>query len=300
MNEPEVLAVEVVSQDVSAVARDEREAMMELAKKYPRKEMEAAALICRSCERVGLAEKAEYRFTRGGQVIRGATINLAREAARVWGNILSGQRTTSEDGSYATVQGWALDLQSGRGTQLEKKVKILVQRKGGGATQWVKPNERDKLELIGREGSKLERNAILALIPSDIVADAVDVARRTLESAASGDLKKNREDVIRGLVAVAMSVGIYQADIEKHIDHPVEQLSGEEVVDIRKLINAIKAKEVTVAEAFPRESDKEVTEALKKKAKKKAPPKEEEDLSPSEDDSGNADGLDFGLPERED
>src|SRR5688572_9448145 len=54
-----------------------------LAKKYPRDEDTAFQKLMKTCGRTSFAEDAEYSFPRGNQMVKGPSVNLAREAARV-------------------------------------------------------------------------------------------------------------------------------------------------------------------------------------------------------------------------
>ena len=49
-------------------------------------------------------------------------------------------------------------------------------------TEWTVPDERDLRELTNRRGAICVRNAILALVPPDLVEDAMATADQTLEA----------------------------------------------------------------------------------------------------------------------
>src|ERR1700747_3455088 len=61
-----------------------------IARRFPRNEDQAFEKLMRACRRLSFAEDAAYAFPRGDQKVEGPSVNLAREAARVWGNIRHG------------------------------------------------------------------------------------------------------------------------------------------------------------------------------------------------------------------
>src|SRR5215207_7367078 len=58
-----------------------------LAKRFPRNEDQSFQKLMKACGRTTFAEEAEYSFPRGGSMVKGPSVFLAREAARVRTNI---------------------------------------------------------------------------------------------------------------------------------------------------------------------------------------------------------------------
>src|SRR5262245_44745432 len=71
---------------------DEIKAAVVTAKHFPRDENISFTRIMKSGERPSFAERAAYLYRRGGTDITGASVHLAREQARCWGNMRSGIR----------------------------------------------------------------------------------------------------------------------------------------------------------------------------------------------------------------
>src|SRR6056297_1448392 len=82
----------------SSVAREvsEVQAMVVMAKQFPRDTAQAANRIKKECERFGLAEKAHYSYPRGGTKVEGPSIRLAECIAHNWGNIEYGTNIISQ------------------------------------------------------------------------------------------------------------------------------------------------------------------------------------------------------------
>src|SRR5262245_12533080 len=68
----------------------EVQAAVIVAQQRPRNVNAAVNEMRAACQQPGLAERAFFRYSRGGGQVSGATIHLARELARCWGNIQYG------------------------------------------------------------------------------------------------------------------------------------------------------------------------------------------------------------------
>jgi hypothetical protein len=137
---------------------------------------------------------------------------------------------------HVHIRGFAIDLETNSSTEYEDQFKRLVQRKGrDGETHWVQPDERDLRELIGRRGAILVRNAILSLLPPDLVDGALSTADKTLRGVASGELKASREEVVRNLAARFDALGVSVAMIEGYLGHALADANADEVSDLKAI-----------------------------------------------------------------
>lgn len=141
--------------------RAEIESALVLAKRFPRREQDAFVRVMEMCERSAFANGAVYSYPRGGQTIEGPSVNLARQAERVWGNMVSGFEVLAMDGEYVHLRGYAMDLETNTTKVQEHRFRQRIQRKNKRTreTEWLEiQDERELRELIGRQGSILERN----------------------------------------------------------------------------------------------------------------------------------------------
>lgn len=223
----------------AAVAREEAEIKSQifLARQFPRDEARAYTKIIASTKRPSFAEDAQYTFPRAGQKVNGPSVQMAREVARCWGNIRFGLRVVSVDADSVHIRGYAHDLESNAYVEAEDKFAKLVQRKGQG---WVPPDERDLRELVNRRGAILIRNAILQVVPSDVVEDAMREVQETLRKAAAGEIKQSRQDAIRRLALAFDAIGISTEIIEKYLKHPLDAINAEELKDLRGVMASIR------------------------------------------------------------
>lgn len=222
----------------SSVAREEAEmkTAIVLARSNPRNEHAAFAKIMGSCGRITFADGAVYSFPRGGQTVSGPSIQMARELARCWGNVRFGIRIVTEDTNNVHIKGYAYDLESNNYVEAEDKFQKLVQRKGG----WVKPDERDLRELINRRGAICVRNAILQIMPPDIVDDAVTKVQETLRKAANGELEKDRPAAIKKMVMSFADVHVTAEMLATKLGHPLDIINDAEFAELRTIFASIR------------------------------------------------------------
>ena len=90
----------------------EIQAMVFMAKQFPRNQIQAADRILNACTRQTLADSAVYSYPRGGQNIEGPSIRLAEVLAQNWGNLDFGIRELSQENGVSTVEAYAWDLET--------------------------------------------------------------------------------------------------------------------------------------------------------------------------------------------
>ncbi|MBU0906702.1 MAG: hypothetical protein KKE05_00940, partial [Nanoarchaeota archaeon] len=169
INELEISESENFELSTSALmvaAQMEVQGSIIIAKKFPRNEDQTFARLMKTCDRTSFAEKAVYSYPRGGQTISGPSVNLAREAARLWGNLEYGLLVIRDDENSRHIRAWAWDKETNTKTFAEDSFEKLIFRKGKGN---IKPDERDLRELTNRRGAILIRNCLLQLLPRDLV-----------------------------------------------------------------------------------------------------------------------------------
>lgn len=238
-----------------ATAREEGDTKSQLwlAQNKPRAEATCYAKMITAMGRATMAERATYSFKRGKGNVSGPSVTLARELARIWGNVRYGFRIVEASPDYTHIRAYAHDLESNAFIEAEDRFERLIQRKDyqTGKTHWVEPDERDARELLNRRASLLIRNCILQVLPGDLVDECVNEAARTMKKAAAGELSQNRDDAVRRLVATFHKLGVTQEQIERRIERPAAQVSEEQLVDLRSVLGGIREGLTTVDKEFP-------------------------------------------------
>lgn len=223
---------ELAQTSAEAAARYEMEGAIVMARRFPRSEDKAFASLIRSCGRASFAADCCYSFPRGGEKVEGPAVYLAREAARCWGNVRYGCDIIRDDADNRQIRGWAWDLETNTRVAAEDSFAKLVYRKKGG---WIKPDERDLRELTNRRAAILIRNCILSIIPSDLIEDAVQEAKKTLQKGAAADPDAARKAVIKAFA----SLGVPVEQLESYLQHSLAQSSPAEIADLRTVYKSI-------------------------------------------------------------
>lgn len=193
------------------------------------------------------ADQATYLYQRGGTDITGPSVRLARELARVWGNIQHGLRIISSDDNEVHIEGWAWDLESNMRTARESKFAKKIQRKRGDKTVWITPDERDLDELIARRGAKLTRNAILELLPDYLIDEALAQAYATLREEEASKKANDPQAQIADACATFEGWGVKPEQLLAAIGG---EWSSEGLAKLRQIYNSIRDGNSKVDEHF--------------------------------------------------
>lgn len=203
-----------------------------VAKRFPRNEDGAFQKLMKAADRTSFAEDAGYSFPRGGQTVEGPSVNLAREAARVWGNIRYGLEVIRDDEESRQIRGWAWDLESNVKVTAEDEFRKLIYRKKGG---WIRPDERDLRELTNRRGAILIRGCVLQILPKDLIEDAMERCKATLRKSAAQDPEAARKKIILAFSEIRVTPEM----LEQKLGHPLAQCSPAEIADLRTIYKSI-------------------------------------------------------------
>lgn len=223
---------ELAASSYEVAARAEIEGAIIVAKKFPRNEERCFGQLMKSCQRFSFAADTAYSFPRGGELVSGPSIYLAKECARIWGNVRYGCNVISDDDEQRHIRGWAWDVETNTRTEFEDSFAKLVYRKKGG---WQKPDERDLRELTNRRAAILMRNCILALMPSDLIDDAMAESKKTIEEGVSKDPTAHTKAIIKGFQMLNISV----EDLEVYLGKPVGRAAPADIANLRTIFKSI-------------------------------------------------------------
>ena len=217
----------------SSRAIAEAQGKLVIAKRFPRNEALAYDEAMQACRRMGLAEDAFFSFPRGGQTVSGATVHLARELARVWGNIEYNIRELSRKDGVSEMQAFAWDLQTNTLVTQNFTVRHWRDTKSGG---YLLTDERDIYELTANQGSRRLRSCIFAVLPSDLVSAAEAECKKTLAGNNDEPIKER----VRKLIGAFGKYGVTAAMIESRLGHSLDAVLPEELAELRSIWNSIK------------------------------------------------------------
>lgn len=222
---------ELTPTSAAAEKQFEIQSAIVIAKRFPRNEDTAFEKLMKAAKRTSFAEDAAYAFPRGGTTVEGPSVNLAREAARIWGNVRYGLEVIRDDEESRQIRGWAWDMETNTKVTAEDDFKKLVQRKSG----WIKPDERDLRELTNRRGAILVRNCLLQILPKDLVEDAMFRCKETLKKGAEQDPETARKRLILAFSELNVSPEM----LESKLGHSLSRCSPAELADLRKVYKSI-------------------------------------------------------------
>lgn len=215
-------------------AAQEVQAAMIVAQKFPRNQRAAYEQIMTSCSRLGLAESAIYSYPRGGQLVKGPTIHLAKAIAKAWGNLDFGIREISNNDGESVIESYCWDLQSNVRETRIFTVKHVRHTKKGAVTL---TDPRDIYEMTANYGARRLRACIFGIVPTDIVDKAVEKCYATSQSKGSDVPLVDR---VREMVTYFKSKGIDEKLLEKRLGHSLSSIDEKELLDLRLIANSLK------------------------------------------------------------
>ncbi|MCU6702442.1 hypothetical protein [Muriventricola aceti] len=229
-----------------AASREAQEVQVAMvaAKRFPRDEVEAYNRILRDCQRTSLAEKAMYEFPRGGQVVTGPSVHLAKTLARGWGNIDSGFKVLEQTAKESTVMAYCWDLETNyRETKVFTVPHIRETKKGA----YPLTDPRDIYEMVANQAARRERSCILSVIPGDVVDAAVGQCNATL----AGKSRMPLVDMVRALVKnFQEQYGVTAEMLETYIGCKKEAFSQQSVVRLKNVYNTLRDGSANVEQYF--------------------------------------------------
>jgi hypothetical protein len=226
----------------------EVQAAIVVAQQCPRNVQAAVAEMRQSCQQKGLAERAFFRYSRGGSTVSGPSVHLARELARCWGNIQYGLAELRRDDEYgeSEMQAFAWDVQ----TNARSSQAFIVPHKRdvkGGPKKLV--DLRDIYENNANNGARRLREAIFSVLPAWFVEEAKDICTRTITDGGGRPLPQRIADAIR----LFEGLGVTADRIEQKLGRQSGRWTEFDVAQLGVTYKSVQRGEVTIDEEFPPE-----------------------------------------------
>lgn len=218
-----------------------------LAHDVPRDEDAAYERMRGACGRYRLAERAFYKLPRSGDTVEGPSVHLARELARIWGNVDYGVTELRQDDAYgqSEMQAYAWDLQTNARSQ---QTFIVPHKKDVGKSTRTLVKTQEIYENNANAGARRVREAIFAILPDDFVGEAQEICRATL---ARGDGKPLEERIAGAITAFGKDFGITEEQLAAKVGRESRRWDAEDVAHLLVTYKSLKAREVTIAQEFP-------------------------------------------------
>lgn len=221
----------------------EVQAAVTVALQFPRDMQRAWAEMRQSCGRLRLAERAFYAVPNRGN---GPSVHLARELARIWGNIDYGVRELSRDDDVgmSEVQAYAWDQQTN--VRSSRTFQVPHAR--------MKNKNREALTDLGdiylnnqNVGARAVREVIFTVLPSDFVEEAQNLCHATLKNGDGAPIEKRLSDAI----AAFKGIGVNVERLESKIGKPRGQWGPQQVADMGVWFTSISRDGVDASDLLP-------------------------------------------------
>lgn len=230
-----------IGQAMAVRAAKEVEAQVILAKRFPREMPQVERKIMENCARVGLAEKAEYSYSRGGTSIMGPSIRLAETIMQSYGNVVTGWQEIQRHADNSDCEAYAWDIENNVKVSRQFNVPHYRDTKTG---KRLLTDDRDIREMCANMASRNLRACILQIIPGDLTEMAVQQCRKTLDSDKTSVTDQ-----------FAKWAGLFERDYQVTQKQLIQYLGTTkitvtEIHRLRKLYNTISNGESTIEDAL--------------------------------------------------
>jgi hypothetical protein len=180
----------------------EVQAAVVVAQQCPRDVQFAVQQMRESCAQKALADRAFFRYSRGGSTITGPSVHLARELARVWGNIQYGisELRRDDDEKISEMQAFAWDVQT---NTRSAAIFIVPHKRDTKAGQKDLTDLRDVYENNANQGARRVREAIFAVLPPWFTEEAKELCQQTIAEGGGKPLAQRIADIVRWFEARA-------------------------------------------------------------------------------------------------
>lgn len=259
---PRALATSQATVVEQSRAVAEVQAAVVVAQQVPRDMGRVLADMRDACGRTALAQRAFYSVPNRGN---GASVHLARELARIWGNFQHGVQELRRDDDHgeSEIKAFAWDVQA---NAHNSRTFIVPHAR-------MARKQREKLVDLGdiynnnqNVGARALRECIFAVLPTWFREEAEALCRQTLEHGEGKPLNERVDEVVKTFG----SLGIKPDAIEAKLGKTRTSWTPRDVAELIVIGRSIRNGETTKDEAFPpkRVTADEITGA--------APPKVEE------------------------
>lgn len=257
----ETAATAVAAREKAAV-----EARFLVALHRPRNPDDARQRVLARCRSPRFASTAEYaKPVGGGKRATGASIRLAEELGRQWGNIDVQTPVVFDDDERRIIRVTATDLETNYSQSVDVMLEKTVERKSprpgdevlssrqnstGQTTYRIRADEDAFLVKQNANVAKARRQVILGVIPGDLVEEALEVAADTRRSEVRTDPAAARKRIADAF----FSVGVMPKQLCDLLGkESLEAVTEAEIELLRSVFAAMKEGEATwtdVMESF--------------------------------------------------
>lgn len=218
-------------------------AAVSVAQANPRSETNARNVMLENCGRLSVATRAFYEVPNRGA---GPSIHLARELARIWGNVDYGVRELSRDdeAGESEMQVWAWDQQTNsRSTRSFIAPHVRMKR-----------GNRERLTDISdiylsnqNVGARAVRECIFAVLPGWFVAEAEARCKDTIKNGDGRPFADRVDEAVDKFGELSVTV----PQLEERLDAKRDKWNPSHLTQLVRIYTSITIDGIPAAEYFP-------------------------------------------------
>lgn len=224
----------------------EVQAAVIVAQSNPRDLGRALADMRDACGRLALAQRAFYTVPNRGH---GPSVHLARELARIWGNVDYGVRELRRDDAAgeSEVQAFAWDQETNvRSTRSFINPHARMKKVAGKQTREPLVDLGDIYLSNQNVGARAVRECIFAALPLWFTEEAQDICRRTLEDGEGKPLDQR----IAEAIAAFSELGVKLPQLEAKVGKKRSAWTAATVAELIIAYTSIRRDGLSVSEVF--------------------------------------------------
>lgn len=221
----------------------EVQAQVVVAQSCPRNMAEAEAEMEYVCGRLDMAEQAFYQVTNRGT---GPSVHLARELARIWGNLDFGVKELhrSDEKGESEIQAFAWDIQ--KNSRSVRSFIVPHQRMRAGAR--VDLTDLQDIYLNNQNiGARAMRETIFSILPRWFTEKAQNICHNTLKNGEGKPLQER----IAALIKAFEGIGISEKQLEERAEKKRGTWTPEDLAQLTVAGQSIRRGEAQKDELFP-------------------------------------------------
>ena len=227
----------------------EVQAAVVVAQQVPRSMGGAVADMRDACGRLGLANRAFYSVPKRGN---GPSVHLARELARIFGNVQYGVHELRRDDTagISEVQAFAWDVEKNvRSTRtlIIPHARMVTPKGGGKATRDPLHDLADIYLNNQSIGARAVRECIFTILPAWFVDEAVDLCRGTLQHGEGKPLAQRIDEAVKAFAGIGVKVG----QLEESVGKRRTSWQPGDIAELVVIYQSIQRGDMSKDEAFP-------------------------------------------------
>jgi len=220
-------------------------AAVRVARDFPRDETTAITSMRDLTSRLPIAQRAFYEVPNRGS---GLSVHIARELARIWGNVDYGVRELHRDDErgVSEMTAWAWDQQ----TNVRSTRSFLVPHQRMKAKSRVTLTDLGDIYLNNQNiGARAVRECIFTVLPGWFVSDAEAALRGTLRNGDGKPIQQRRVAAIEAFAAIRVT----QRQLEGRVKQRADKWNPDTIAELLRVYSSITQDGIPVQEFFPDE-----------------------------------------------